>query len=80
MPRHEETGAKVAAIGSLAQVAGFGLAGAVVLPAEDGTEALAAWESLDDDYVVVILTATAASGIGAETTSQVTRFAVVMPT
>jgi vacuolar-type H+-ATPase subunit F/Vma7 len=70
----------VAAIGSLAQVAGFGLAGAVVFPAEDRSEALAAWESLDDEYVVVILTAAAAGGIGVERTVHGTPFTVVMPT
>jgi vacuolar-type H+-ATPase subunit F/Vma7 len=70
----------VAAIGSPAQVAGFGLAGAVVFPADDGSQALAAWESLDEEYVVVILTAAAAGGIGAERQGHPTRFTVVMPT
>lgn len=54
----------IAVIGEEALVRGFGLAGAVVLPAGDGDEARAAWRRLPDGTAVVILTAMAATAIG----------------
>lgn len=80
MPRQDEARARVAAIGSFAQIAGFGLAGAVVLPAEDAAGARAAWQSLHDTYAVVILTAAAAGAIGDERAHPAAPLTVVMPT
>ncbi|MEV0402618.1 V-type ATP synthase subunit F [Actinoallomurus sp. NPDC050550] len=69
--------AKVAVIGEEPRVVGFGLAGALVLPA-DGSEAVrAAWRSLDDDVAVVVLTERAARFLREETSSWPLR--VVMP-
>ncbi|MFC0530518.1 V-type ATP synthase subunit F [Phytohabitans kaempferiae] len=53
----------VAVIGEEELVAGFGLAGAVVLPARDESQARAAWQRLPTDAAVVILTATAADAL-----------------
>ena len=47
---------RVAAIGERVAVQGFGLAGAVLLPAETGAEAADRWAALPDDIEVVILT------------------------
>jgi vacuolar-type H+-ATPase subunit F/Vma7 len=55
---------RAAIIGEAALVHGFGLAGALVLPAESGSEALAAWRSLPADVAVVLLTARAARWLG----------------
>ena len=55
---------RVAAIGELIQVEGFGMAGAAVCPAENPDEVRAAWRSLSTDVVVVILTPAAATAIG----------------
>ena len=69
----------MAAIGSFAQVAGFGLAGAVVLPADDVADARAAWESLSDEFAVVVLSVAAAEAIGDGRTDPGAPFIVVMP-
>ena len=55
---------RAAIIGEGALVQGFGLAGALVLPAESASEALAAWRSLPADVAVVLLTARAARWLG----------------
>ncbi len=57
------TGA-VAAIGEPVRLAGLALVGVVVLPAEDAAAVRAAWASLGEDVVVVILTARAAEVLG----------------
>lgn len=54
------TSGRVAVIGELVRVQGFGLAGALVLPAEEPADVRAAWRSLPADVVVVILTPAAA--------------------
>jgi vacuolar-type H+-ATPase subunit F/Vma7 len=79
MPRAYDAGSTVAAIGSPVDVAGFGLAGAVVLPAEDDDEARRAWQSLSDDIAVVILTEAAARAIGADRTGHAAPLTVVIP-
>ncbi len=56
----------VAAIGTADLVAGFGLAGARVLPAEDRQAVLAAWRGLPPDTAVVVLTEAAAETLRAE--------------
>jgi vacuolar-type H+-ATPase subunit F/Vma7 len=53
----------VAVIGEEPLVRGFGLAGALVLPAADAPAARAAWAALPDDVAVVILTAAAAAAL-----------------
>lgn len=54
---------RVAAIGERVEVEGFGLAGAVVCPADSPDEVRAAWGSLPGDVAVVILTRAAAAVI-----------------
>ncbi|GAA2154596.1 hypothetical protein GCM10009844_40650 [Nocardioides koreensis] len=58
--------AGVAAIGAADLVAGFGLAGALVLPAEDPESVLAAWRSLPPDTAVIVLSDAAAEVLRAE--------------
>ena len=53
----------VAVIGEEAVVRGFGLAGALVLPAADPAAARAAWSALPADVDVVILTPAAAAAL-----------------
>lgn len=55
---------RVAVIGEAVQAAGFALAGALVLTAEDQDAVLAAWRSLPADIAVVVLTAQAAAWLG----------------
>ncbi|GAB3979435.1 hypothetical protein GCM10029978_074810 [Actinoallomurus acanthiterrae] len=69
--------AKIAVIGEEARVIGFGLAGAVVLPAEDPAAVRAAWRSLGEDVAVVVLTPLAARCLTDETASW--PLTVVMP-
>jgi vacuolar-type H+-ATPase subunit F/Vma7 len=54
---------RVAVIGELVRVQGFGLAGALVLPAEEPADVRAAWRSLPAAVVVVILTPAAADAL-----------------
>ncbi|ETK32838.1 hypothetical protein [Microbispora sp. ATCC PTA-5024] len=53
----------VAVIGEVVRVAGFGPAGALVLPAEDAEAVREAWRSLGPDVLVVVLTPRAAGFI-----------------
>ena len=55
---------RAAVIGEATAVEGFGLAGAVVCPAENRAEAAAAWRSLPPDIAVVVVTARAAAWLG----------------
>jgi vacuolar-type H+-ATPase subunit F/Vma7 len=61
--------AKIAVIGESAKVLDFGLAGAVVLPAEEPEAVLAAWRSLGEDVAVVVLTSRAAQTLAGRTAS-----------
>jgi len=56
--------ARAAVIGEATRTAGFALAGAVVLVAENPDEARAAWRSLPADIAVLVLTPRAAAWIG----------------
>ena len=56
--------ARAAVLGEAVRTAGFALAGAVVLTAENAGEARAAWRSLPADVAVVILTPRAAAWLG----------------
>lgn len=70
---------RVAVIGEETVVAGYALAGAVVLPAEDATAVLAAWDSLGPDVEVVVLTPGAARAVGPDRARTMAPLTVVMP-
>lgn len=55
---------RAAVIGEAARTAGYALAGALVLPAEDAGQAHAAWRALPDDVAVLLLTDRAAAWLG----------------
>jgi hypothetical protein len=61
--------AKIAIIGESGKVLGFGLAGAIILPAEEPEAVLAAWLSLGEDVAVVVLTSRAARTLAGRTAS-----------
>lgn len=69
--------AKIAIIGEAAKVTGFGLAGAIVLPAEEPDDVRAAWRSLGDDVAIVLLTSRAAGSLDGDKPSW--PLTVVMP-
>ncbi|WP_433213301.1 hypothetical protein [Microtetraspora malaysiensis] len=56
--------ATIAIIGEAVRVAGYGLAGALVLPAENAGEVRTAWRGLGPEVAVVILTPAAAASLG----------------
>ena len=56
--------AQAAVIGEATRTAGFALAGAVVLVAENAAEARMAWDSMPADIAVLVLTASAAAWLG----------------
>ncbi|MEV0970815.1 hypothetical protein [Microtetraspora glauca] len=56
--------ATIAIIGEAVRVAGYGLAGALVLPAENADEVRTAWRDLGPEVAVVILTPAAATSLG----------------
>jgi vacuolar-type H+-ATPase subunit F/Vma7 len=68
--------ARVAALGERAKVQGFGLAGALVLVAEDPAAVRNRWRALPDDVEVVILTPAAAAALAGRVEE---RFTAVMP-
>lgn len=55
--------AKIAIIGEENKVTAFGLAGAIVMPADEPDAVRAAWRSLASDVAVVLLTPRAARAI-----------------
>jgi vacuolar-type H+-ATPase subunit F/Vma7 len=69
--------AKIAIIGEGAKVTGFGLTGAIVLPAEEPEAVRAAWRSLGTDVAIVVLTSRAARVLDGEPSSW--PLTVVMP-
>ncbi len=71
--------ARAAVIGEAVRTAGFALAGAVVLAAENEEEARAAWRSLPADVAVLVLTARAAAWLGQAPQSRRDVLLVVMP-
>jgi vacuolar-type H+-ATPase subunit F/Vma7 len=71
---------RVAAIGRPSEVAGFGLAGALVLPARTEGEARAAWAGLPADVAVVVLTAQTAKVLEDAARRPRAPLTVVMPT
>jgi vacuolar-type H+-ATPase subunit F/Vma7 len=68
----------LAVLGEEASVQGYGLAGAVVLVAEDADAVRAAWDGLAEDVAVVILTPAAARALGGELRPELP-LTVVMP-
>lgn len=70
---------RVAVIGEGTAVAGYALAGALVLTAEDAAAVRSAWAGLPDDVVVVVLTAAAERALGPGGATTRPPFAVVMP-
>ncbi len=71
---------RVAVIGEETAVAGYALAGAVVVLAEDGAAVQRGWDALPDDVEVVVLTVRAAEALGARRTEAEMPLTVVMPT
>jgi len=71
--------AQVAVIGEPARMQGFTLAGALVYPAENVAQALAAWHSLPADVAVAVLTPDAARALGEALTARTAPLTVVMP-
>jgi vacuolar-type H+-ATPase subunit F/Vma7 len=54
----------IVVLGESSRVAGFALAGAVVIPADDPDAVRRAWDALPEDTAVVVLTPKAAAAIG----------------
>ena len=71
--------ARAAVIGEAVRTAGFALAGAIVLAAENQEETRAAWRSLPADVAVLVLTARAAAWLGQERQPRRDVLLVVMP-
>lgn len=69
---------RAAVIGQTAKVAGYGLAGALVYPADTRAEAVAALDALPADVCVVVLTALAAQWL-ADRRPPATVLLAVMP-
>jgi vacuolar-type H+-ATPase subunit F/Vma7 len=71
--------ARAAVIGEAVRTEGFALAGALVLPAENLTEARAAWDALPADIAVLVLTPRAAAWLGDAPQSRRGVLLAVMP-
>jgi vacuolar-type H+-ATPase subunit F/Vma7 len=71
--------ARIAVIGEPLSVHGYGLAGALMCPVSDQTEALSAWRELPGDVAVVVLTSSAAAWLGDELASRPGVLHTVMP-
>ncbi|MFJ7910483.1 hypothetical protein [Kitasatospora sp. NPDC096204] len=69
----------VAAVGERARVAGFALAGVVVLTAEQPVEVRKAWEDLPRGTALVIVTPAAALALGPERLDAGRPLTVVLP-
>ncbi len=69
----------VVAIGEEQRLRGFALAGVGVIAAADETAARAAWEALDAEVGLVILTPAAAQGLRHELASAPRRLWVELP-
>jgi len=69
----------VAALGERSLVEGYGLAGALVLPAESDAEVLRVWASMSAEVTTVVLTPRAAAALGSDLTVPGAPMGVVMP-
>ena len=70
---------RVVVIGSGPRVRGFALAGASVVVADDESQVTAAWESLDPDVGLLVLTPEAAGILGPLAGDRPRLLTVVMP-
>jgi vacuolar-type H+-ATPase subunit F/Vma7 len=70
---------RIIAIGEEARIMGFALAGVDIYPAADARAARAAWQDLQSDDALVILTAAAADALGDEVVRTRPPLTVVMP-
>lgn len=70
---------RVAVIGEETAVAGYALAGVIVVPAEGDDAVHGAWSGLPDDVAVVILTSAAARALGDARTAKLLPLTVVVP-
>jgi vacuolar-type H+-ATPase subunit F/Vma7 len=70
---------RVAVIGEETAIAGYALAGVLVVPAEGDDAVHGAWSSLPDDVAVVILTSAAARALGDARTAKLLPLTVVVP-
>ena len=69
----------VVVLGERARVAGFALAGATVLVAEDADAARRHWRQLGGDVAVVVLTSAAAAAVAGLPPARRELLSVVMP-
>jgi hypothetical protein len=69
----------VVALGELALVEGYGLAGAVVTPAETDADVLRAWSALPRTVTAVVLTPRAAAALGSAVHDVRSPMSVVLP-
>jgi hypothetical protein len=69
----------VAVVGEEVLVAGYGLAGALVLPAANPPEVHRRWTQLDADISVVILTPASAAALAVERVAAGAPLTVVLP-
>ncbi|MFC4907080.1 hypothetical protein [Actinomadura gamaensis] len=69
----------VAVLGERVRIEGYGLAGALVLPAEDAAAVTAAWDALPGEAAIVILTARAAAALGPRRTARPGVLTAVLP-
>ncbi len=70
---------RVAVLGEAVHVAGFALAGALVLPAEDEAAVRDAWATVPADVGLVVLTPLAARALGPDRHADPTRLTAVLP-
>jgi vacuolar-type H+-ATPase subunit F/Vma7 len=71
--------ARVATVGEDARIAGFALAGALIVPAETPDDVRAAWEALPPDVGLVVLTPAAATALASDLDEPGARLTAVMP-
>ncbi len=71
--------ARAGAIGEPLRIYGYGLAGALLYPASDRTEALQVWHDLPNDIAVVVLTASAAAWLSDELAAKPDVLTVTLP-
>ena len=71
--------ARAAVIGGSLRICGYGLAGALLCPAEDREQALRGWQALPADIAVIVLTSQAAHWLSAELAHRPDLLPVVLP-
>jgi vacuolar-type H+-ATPase subunit F/Vma7 len=69
---------RIAVIGEETAVAGYALAGAVIVTADDAQAVHGAWDALADDVEVVVLSPRAARALGRRRTATIVPFTAVM--